>query len=156
METNNEINIKKYNHYKHMLANLNLSLDKGFYLQAVLIEYAMIEDRISSIIRHLISEDAIFNKDGNVLMMNRKIKLIKEYVPKIKDAWLKKYLENELLDNVIEWKNRRNKIVHALMNRFDEDDLIRDVAVEGKDLSRKINDLATKIKSRLKVLNKKK
>lgn len=48
MEKNNE----KYEAYKAMKMNLNKAMKSGFYYQAIFIEYAIIEDRCLSALKH--------------------------------------------------------------------------------------------------------
>ena len=47
-----EKNMEKYEVYKSMNENLSKAMRAGFYYQAIFIEYAIIEDRCSSVLRH--------------------------------------------------------------------------------------------------------
>ena len=45
-------NIQKYENYKEQFKRLDRALKLGFYLEAIFIEYAIMEDRTSSILRY--------------------------------------------------------------------------------------------------------
>ena len=49
METKN---MEKYDIYKKMKVDLKKAMKAGFYYQAIFIEYAIIEDRCLSLLRH--------------------------------------------------------------------------------------------------------
>ena len=44
--------IRKFENYKHMKASLKRAMNEEFYYQAIFIEYAIIEDRTASVLRH--------------------------------------------------------------------------------------------------------
>ena len=143
-----EENRKKYEMYKIMLGNLNRSIDKGYYLQAVFIEYAMLEDRANSIIRVLMGKQVLDALKERNAGLDKKICKIKNFVNNnSNDAWIKKFLNNNLLDSIIAWKDERNKIVHALMEQFSSQDSLQGIAEEGKNLAREFKDVANKVKN---------
>ena len=45
-------NLQKYENYKEQFKRLNRALTNGFNLEALFIEYAIMEDRTESILRH--------------------------------------------------------------------------------------------------------
>ena len=45
-------NMQKYENYKEQMRRLKKALKEQFYLEAISIEYAIIEDRIESVLRH--------------------------------------------------------------------------------------------------------
>ena len=47
-------NNDKYEAYKAMKVNLSKAMRSGFYYQAIFIEYAIIEDRTVSLLRHAV------------------------------------------------------------------------------------------------------
>ena len=45
-------NMQKYANYKEQMGRLSKALTQGFFLEAIFIEYAILEDRLESILRH--------------------------------------------------------------------------------------------------------
>ena len=45
-------NIQKYNNYKEQMGRLKKAISSEFYLEAISIEYAIVEDRVTSALRH--------------------------------------------------------------------------------------------------------
>jgi hypothetical protein len=63
------LNIDKYLTYRYSFAKLKKAITNEFYFEAILIEYAIIEDRITSIFRRL----GFLNKSENLPESNRKL-----------------------------------------------------------------------------------
>jgi hypothetical protein len=63
------LNIDKYLTYRYSFAKLKKAITHEFYFEAILIEYAIIEDRITSIFRRL----GFLNKSENLPESNRKL-----------------------------------------------------------------------------------
>ena len=57
-------NQQKYENYRDQFKRLNKAVASGFNLEAVFIEYAIIEDRTESILRHASRWDAYLKKLG--------------------------------------------------------------------------------------------
>ncbi len=43
-------NMEKYDNYREQFRRLKTALDNGFYLEAIFIEYSMLEDRTESLL----------------------------------------------------------------------------------------------------------
>ena len=190
-------NIQKQDAYRVECGRLKKALEYGFYLEAVSIEYALIEDRLNALLYYsgIVSRKEklmitkftkpyvkyVLNVDDStrititqigvkidlircLLMINEKnaakidesveskrnpgSKIRKEYLQTIvhrmdrldKDAVL------ELLEQIEDWKNKRNVLIHALLNRHSEasDDAKRECAKEGELLFRALDDKLVK------------
>ena len=57
-------NQQKYENYKEQFKRLNKALANGFHLEAMFIEYAVMEDRTESIIRHAGLWEAYLRRRG--------------------------------------------------------------------------------------------
>lgn len=70
MSVNNE---QKYKNYRDQMVRLKKALKYEFYIEAIAIEYAIMEDRLESVLRH----EGVFNpeKQGSLA---RKLSRIKE------------------------------------------------------------------------------
>ena len=148
-ETNIENNQKKYILYKQMLGNMNISIRSGFYLQAVFIEYAILEDRCLTMVRVLWGDKTAESKEMNEKGLGCKLTKIKNYVENTKDAWIKKFLNEIFRNEIAEWKDLRNKVVHALMKQYNYEDFqknLETIALRGRDLVNKVKDVTEKVK----------
>ena len=69
-----EKNLQKYENYKEQSKRLNRAINNEFYLEALFIEFAIIEDRAESILRY---ENNQINSDRFV-SIDRKLKKIEK------------------------------------------------------------------------------
>lgn len=127
-------NQQKYENYKEQFKRLNKALVNGFNLEAMFIEYAIMEDRTESILRHAGYWDAYLKKRGNRdATINSKISCIQGKV-NADDKLLRKYFSDDLLDRILSWKEERNRLIHALLKQQFEHDEIRELATKGNEL----------------------
>jgi hypothetical protein len=138
-----EENQLKFENYKEQFRRLNKALANGFNLEAMFIEYAILEDRTESILRHAGLWDAYLNsRKGHMPTIESKIRYIKKNAEN-KKSLLHKYFSGDLLDQVMAWKDERNRLIHALLKqRLTDEDVIR-VAQDGSELARKIRSRTT-------------
>lgn len=72
-------NSQKHENYREQFVRLKKALSSGFYLEAIFIEYTIIEDRTESILRHAGKWDAcVKNQRGRFVTLEKKIEYIKE------------------------------------------------------------------------------
>ena len=127
-------NHQKYENYKEQFQRLNKALANGFNLEAMFIEYAIMEDRTESILRHAELWESYLKKRGNRgPTINSKISYIQGKVNS-GDKLLQKYFANDLLDQVLIWKEERNRLIHALLKQQFEHNEIAKLAAQGSDL----------------------
>lgn len=68
--------------------------------------------------------------------LGEKIGMLKSY--KIfKDEYISKHIDMELLEQIDNWKDKRNKLVHGLVESTYGTEAVKQVALEGKTLIRK-------------------
>ena len=127
------LNMQKYLNYNEQFKGLEKALSNNFYLEAIFIEYAIMEDRTESILRYEGNE--IKAKDGEYISINRKINKIKA-IAQTKKSLPQKYFSNELLDMILDWKEERNRFIHALMKRSLTTEELAEFALKGKDRCR--------------------
>lgn len=98
--------------YKDLLARMTKSNAEEFYLESSWIQYAIIEDRLNSVIRHAYPER------GTELLetlrgMDRKITHITDKIhPKDQDCATT--VHKLLLKTITKWKDRRNDLMHEI------------------------------------------
>ena len=104
-------NMQKYTNYREQMGRLNKAIRNGFFLEAIFIEYAILEDRIESVLRH----SGKFNPDRH-RTLNSKLRRMEE-MQRAKKELLRKYISDELIASITEWKEERNRLIHALMKQ---------------------------------------
>ena len=98
----------KYENYKEQFRRLNKALVNGFNLEAMFIEYAIMEDRTESILRHGGYWDSYLKRRGNGrgATLNSKISYIQRKIES-GDKLLAKYFPDNLLNGILTWKEER-------------------------------------------------
>ena len=118
----------KYENYSEQMRRLKIALHRGFFLEAIFIEYAIVEDRLESALRHA---DA-FNPNKQKTITSKLTKIGK--LCENKKSLACKYFSPELLTAVRQWKDRRNPLVHELMRRRVTTEDLEAFAIEGESL----------------------
>lgn len=128
-------NMQKYRNYQTQFTRLNKALKEEFYLEAIFIAYAIIEDRTESILRHLGRWEAYEkSRKGRSLTIDSKIRTIQKLAER-KDSLEHRYLADGTLQRILEWKEERNRMIHALMKQKLEPDELKNLAENGKALA---------------------
>lgn len=124
----------KYENYREQFKRLNKALANGFNLEAMFIEYAIMEDRTESVLCHADLWDAyIKSRKGREPNIDSKIKYIKKRAENQKDL-LHKYFSDDFLDQILVWKNNRNRLIHALLKQELEHNEVSKLAEQGNEL----------------------
>ena len=127
-------NQQKYENYKEQFTRLNKALANGFNLEAMFIEYAIMEDRTESILHHAELWDAyIKSRKGREPTINSKVQYIQKRAENKKDL-LHRYFSDDLLERVLAWKEERNRLIHALLKQQFEHNEIAVLATKGNEL----------------------
>ena len=127
-------NQQKYEHYKEQFKRLNRALANGFNLEAMFIEYAILEDRTESILRHAEQWDAYLkSRKGREPNIDSKVKYIQKRAENKKDI-LHKYFSDDLLARILVWKDERNRLIHALLKQQFAHNEVSDLATHGNEL----------------------
>ena len=124
----------KYENYSEQFKRLKIALSNGFNLEAMFIEYAIMEDRTESILRHAEKWEAYLkNRKGREPNIDSKIKYIQKLSENRKDL-LHRYFSDEMLTELLSWKEDRNRLIHALLKQQLEHNEVRTLAEQGKQL----------------------
>lgn len=169
-------NMQKYFRYKSVNKKLKIALEQEFYLEAITIIYALVEDRVNCIIyrdeinkvveanfyyfkplKLIEKKDFQFDKQP----LAKKLGLLcfdfsEIDVTKYKN--LKETISVELVNSLKEWIKKRNQLVHVLVGVSAEGILVvvdiyeqmKKVALEGKELIRQLNNASERHKRRVK------
>lgn len=180
-------NADKQRSYRENIRRFNAAMQQEFYFEAMLIDYAILEDRLSSVLYHIGALDSRMDRKICKKVKNQLRSLVaryekgdikltvttisgKERIVRAVSRWAHetagqmesdKYLSvlkeqfvaaeefSELLDDVDDWRNYRNEIIHGLMNK-NVDTLQTDLprrCLEGMQLARALD-------SRIKTIKK--
>lgn len=132
--------------YSELMSKLKKSMSNEFYYEAIFVEYAILEDRTSSLLKHA-------NRKYNNLTLNEKLSRIKSlYI--FKDKYCLKHLTLDLIDRLYKWKNQRNKLIHDLIKSSYDNLDIKEAAEEGYELVKKFNGKTTLVNKYLDNINK--
>jgi hypothetical protein len=127
-------NQQKYENYKEQFQRLNKALANGFNLEAMFIEYAIMEDRTESILRHgNLWEVYLHHRKGRGPTIDSKVKYIQKRAENKQDV-MHRYFADDLLDQVLVWKEERNRLIHALLKQQFEHNEISALATQGNEL----------------------
>ena len=118
----------KYVNYKEQMGRLKKAMANHFLLEALFIEYAVIEDRTESILRHA----GVFNPDKHDKLW-KKLSRIEE-IARGKRFLLRKYITLETVEEIKVWKEERNRLIHALLKQNLSTDELEQLADEGQKL----------------------
>ncbi len=140
---NNTKNQLKYENYREQFKRLNSALRNGFNLEALFIEYAIMEDRIESILRHAGKWETYLKKRGNNgPTLNSKVTYIEKQMESNRKSLLNRYFSDDLLDRLLAWKEERNRLIHALLKQQLEHNEVRTIAEDGQSLAEELRNRA--------------
>ncbi len=127
-------NQQKYENYKEQFRRLNRALFGGFNLEAIFIAYTIMEDRTESALRHAGLYDVyVASRKGRQVSIDSKIKYIQKQA-EAKKSIAHKYFSDSLLDDILAWKEERNRLIHALLKQHLTDEDIQSCANRGVEL----------------------
>ncbi len=127
-------NLLKYENYKEQFTRLKSTLNNGFNLEAIFIEYAIMEDQTESILRHAEKWEAYLkSRKGREPSIDSKIRYIQKLAEQ-KESLPNKYFSDDLMSRILVWKEGRNRLIHALLKQQLEHNEIRLLAEQGKQI----------------------
>lgn len=142
-------NMEKYENYKTQFERLTLAMNNHFYLEAIFIEYAIIEDRTTSILRY---EGNEIHDNGHV-SLDKKLKKIARLARQntANTPWIARYFSDDnshqLINKIKCWKDKnRNPLTHKLMTIITTTKGLQDIAEEGECLCKELSNQATNYK----------
>lgn len=141
-------NMQKYANYKEQFGRLKKAFHYKFYLEAIFIEYAIIEDRFESILRH----SNKFNPDKHN-SLNQKLRKVKD-MQREKKGLVGKYISEELIEEISCWKDERNRLIHALMKQNLHTEDLETIALIGQRLAKTVSNKTKSYNNALASRNK--
>lgn len=136
-------NMQKYGNYKTQMNRLKKAIEHQFLLEALLIEYAIMEDRCESLLRHR----GVFNPKRH-RTINGKLKRIEELV-RTKNEPMRRYISVALVEEIGYWKEERNRLIHALMKQNLTGEELLQIVAQGQQLVKTLCSKTTSYKRAL-------
>lgn len=135
-----EKNFEKQEHYIKLKARLNKAIKNGFWFEACMIEYAIIEDRTSSILHY---SGVCENAYSSSKKLSNKLNSIEHQIGK-NHRIISKKVNKDNISQIKIWKDKRNDLVHRACVLYDEE-LLKQIAIEGNDLVKVISNDSAKV-----------
>ena len=100
------------------------------------IEYAIIEDRSESVLKHAEKWNAYVKKQkGRFPTIDSKLKYILKQLED-KNEFLNTYFGDDLIKRILVWKEKRNQLIHALLKQKLSSEEVNRIALEGYELTK--------------------
>lgn len=145
-------NQQKHENYRVQMGRLKAALRGHFYLEAIFIEYAIMEDRLEAILRHA---DKWHPKQDEFISIDKKAKGVAKLAEEKKNP-AHRYFPPELTNGILAWKGKRNQLIHALLKQSLHSEDLLEVAEEGEQLAKQLCSKATSHRRALERENTKK
>lgn len=126
-------NMQKHDNYTEQMGRLKRAMNSEFYLEAIAIEYAVVEDRLESILRH----SGVFNPEKHDTLEKKRRRLAE--MQRSKKGLVRKYISEELLQAIYDWKENRNPMTHTLLKLDLCVEDARAIAEEGQRIAKELN-----------------
>jgi len=136
-------NMQKYENYKEQFKRLDRAIKEGFNLEAVFIAYAIMEDRTESILRY--ENNSIKPKKGHRVSIDAKLRKVKT-ISREKESLPYRYFQEDFVDLIVEWKEERNRMIHALLKQNLSTEELVELALQGRYLARQLSNKANTYK----------
>ncbi len=132
-------NMQKYENYREQMGRLKRAIKEHFYLEAIFIEYAILEDRLEAILRHA---GKWHPKEGTFVSIDAKVKKVAKLAEEKKNP-AHRCFPPELTDGILNWKEKRNRLIHALLKQSLHSENLLEVVEEGNQLVKQLCSKAT-------------
>ena len=140
IESGNE----KYRRYTEQMGRLKKSYKMGFFIESLSIEYAVMEDRLESALRH----GGNWKETDKYVSIEKKIKKL-EKIAENKKSLEHKYFSQELFQRITTWRGTRNTLIHAMMKNNVTDEELQHIAEEGYEIVKILNSKVTSYNRKL-------
>lgn len=124
-------NFEKRIKYAVLMNKLKKATYNEFYYEAIFIEYAIIEERTESILKH-----ANIKCEDNTKLETKLNKIRSN--PKFENKYCKKHITDNFIEEIREWKNQRNDLIHSLIKSKSNKEDIKNIALHGECLAKKL------------------
>jgi hypothetical protein len=135
---NRKINLTHLN-FKKTHSKINQAMEEGFYLEAIMLQYAILDNRINRLI-NLLQIEVKSNRFSDRFKALKKT--LKSQIPIIE-------ISSEISNLVTNFVNDRNKLTHEYINLDFNDLFTEKVAIDGLKIINAFEKLSKQLKSKL-------
>ena len=139
--------MQKYETYKSMYESLSKALKNEFYYEAIFIEYAILEDRLASVLKY--AEIPYTDKNRQDISIKAKLNKIESRKER-SDKFYKERLTSVLIQKCRVWTDERNSLIHHMANLPYDSEKVRQIAIDGNELVRLVKNKTASAINRLK------
>lgn len=126
--------VDKCKKYKELISRIDLAIEDKFFLEATWIAYAILEDRLVSVLRESGGDPSIRMLGPRINEVNSRHK---------KSLIMQKTFFSDMLKRLKNWKDKRNDLMHTLADESLDISAIdiesKFVAIEGRELAREFS-----------------
>ena len=137
--------------YARLKKQLKIAMEHRFFLEAVMIEYSIVEDRMRAILDLL--EIKHITKQGRDDGLSKKISNVEKEIDS--QAGLAKKLDRSLLDDIRKWVEIRDRLVHRSCIISYHSEEIEQCAADGEKLLKQIDNASGRVATYVKNLKQK-
>lgn len=137
-------NEEKQANYRVQFSRLKKAMGNSFFLEAVFIEYAIIEDRTESILLYE-GNEIVPKNEKDFITFRRKSNRIKHLATN-KESIISRYFSDDLMDRIQEWVGGRNSVVHGLLKRHSTTEELKTFAEVGEKLCKELSNRSNNYK----------
>ncbi len=130
-ETNDSM--QKYENYREQFNRLKKAFYYRFYMEAIFIEYAIMEDRVEAILLYEGNEIKPKN-DKEFISITRKLNKIST-IARETNSLPNRYFSDDIIIRINSWIKRRNELIHALLKKELCTEEVESFAREGETLT---------------------
>lgn len=134
----------KQENYRTQFIRLKKALDNNFYLEAIFIEYAIIEDRAEAILSYEGNTIVPKNDREFINFARKKTRICK--LAERKGSVIGRYFSESFMNDLMDWVNRRNSVIHALLKQRTTREELKAFAEEGELLCKTFRNNANNYK----------
>ena len=131
---------KKRDKYSDLMLKLKNSVEEKFYYESIFIIFAILEDRTESLLKH--ANINTLRNDNQKLSLSEKLDKIRNSGP-FQDEYIKRHLTSTLIKQIYDWKNKRNLLMHNLINLEYCNYEIEELALDVYELIKLFNNKST-------------
>lgn len=126
---------KSMDHVNDQYKRLNKAFRGRFYLEAVFIEYMLMDDYMEMILTATdLWQSYLKKRRGHEPALDSKIRYIRTEAVNSRTV-VKKYFGDDLLDRILAWKVKRCKLMMASVKQYLAAEYVQSIAEEGKELT---------------------
>lgn len=130
-----------------MHESLSKALKSEFYYEAIFIEYAILEDRLASVLKY--AEIPYTDKNGQDISIKAKLNRI-ESRKELSNKFYKDRLTPALIQECRTWTDEGNSLIHHMANLPYDSEKVRQIAIDGNELVRQVKNKTASVINRLK------